>query len=55
MLIEEDTTSLTIKIAIVSLLMDHGLTFSRICWKGYDGLRSMKIHVNSLKKLSMDE
>uniref|UniRef100_A0A453ISC7 DUF4371 domain-containing protein n=1 Tax=Aegilops tauschii subsp. strangulata TaxID=200361 RepID=A0A453ISC7_AEGTS len=50
-----NTTSLTLKTAIESLLMEHGLTFSRVRGQGYDGASNMKGHVNGLKKLIMDE
>ncbi|XP_071684895.1 uncharacterized protein [Lolium perenne] len=51
----EDTTSLTLKKAIVALLMDHSLSFSMVRGQGYDGVSNMKGHVNGLKKLIMDE
>ncbi|XP_048530466.1 zinc finger MYM-type protein 1-like [Triticum urartu] len=50
-----DTTSLTLKTTIESLLMENGLTFSRVHGQGYDGASNMKGHVNGLKKLIMDE
>ena len=50
-----DTISLTLKTTIESLLMEHGLAFSRVRGQGYDGASNMKGHVNGLKKLIMDE
>jgi len=51
----EDTTSLTLKEAIQSLLIKYQLPLSKVCGQGYDGASNMKGHVNSLKKLIMDE
>jgi hypothetical protein len=51
----EDTTSLTLKEAIQSLLMKYQLPLSKVRGQGYDGANNMKGHVNGLKKLIMDE
>ncbi|KAG2567586.1 zinc finger MYM-type protein 1-like isoform X1 [Panicum virgatum] len=51
----ESTTSLTLKIAIEKLLMEHNLSWSMVRGQGYDGASNMKGHVNGLKKLIMDE
>jgi len=51
----EDTTSLTLKQAIQSLLIKYQLTLSKIRDQGYDGATNMKGHVNGLKKLIMEE
>jgi hypothetical protein len=51
----ENTTSLTLKSAIESLLMEHSLSLSKVRGQGYDGASNMKGHANGLKKLIMDE
>ncbi|KAG2589277.1 hypothetical protein PVAP13_5NG370481 [Panicum virgatum] len=51
----EDTTSLTLKQAIQSLLIKYQLPLSKIRGQGYDGASNMKDHVNGLKKLIMEE
>jgi len=51
----EDTTSLTLKEAIQSLLIKYQLPLSKVRGQGYDGASNMKGHVNGLKKLIMDE
>jgi hypothetical protein len=51
----ENTSSLTLKSAIVQLLMQHSLSLSMVSGQGYDGTSNMKGHVNGLKKLIMDE
>ena len=51
----EDTTSLTLKQAIQSLLIKYQLPLSKIRGQGYDGASNMKGHVNGLKKLIMEE
>ncbi|CAN6381362.1 unnamed protein product, partial [Urochloa humidicola] len=51
----ENTTALTLKAAIESLLMDHSLSLSKVRGQGYDGASNMKGHANGLKKLIMDE
>jgi hypothetical protein len=47
----EDTTSLTLKEAIQSLLIKYQLPLSKIRGQGYDGASNMKGHVNGLKKI----
>jgi hypothetical protein len=51
----EETTSLTLKEAIQSLLIKYQLPLSKGRGKGYDGANNMKGHVNGLKKLTMEE
>ena len=51
----EDTTSLTLKEAIQSLLIRYQLPLSKIRGQGYHGASNMKGHANGLKKLIMDE
>jgi hypothetical protein len=51
----EDTTSLTLKEAIKSLLTKYQLALSKVRGQGYDGASNMKGHVNGLKKQIMDE
>jgi hypothetical protein len=50
-----NTTSLTLKEAIQSLLIEWQLPLSKIRGQGYDGASNMKGHVNGLKKLMMEE
>ncbi|WVZ80661.1 LOW QUALITY PROTEIN: hypothetical protein U9M48_028119 [Paspalum notatum var. saurae] len=50
-----DTTALTLKEAIQSLLMKYQLPFSKVRGQGYDGASNMRGHVNGLKKLIMEE
>jgi hypothetical protein len=50
----ENTSSLTLKYAIVQLLMQHSLSLSMVRGQGYDGASNMKCHVNGLKKLIMN-
>jgi hypothetical protein len=49
----EDTTSLTLKEAIQSLLIKYQLPLSKVRGQEYDGANNMKGHVNGLKKLIM--
>jgi hypothetical protein len=51
----EDTTALTLKEAIQSLLMKYQLPLSKVRGQGYDGASNMKGNANGLKKLIMDE
>ena len=51
----EDTTSLSLKNAIESLLMEYSLSMSRIRGQGYDGASNMRGEINGLKTLIMDE
>jgi hypothetical protein len=50
-----NTTSLTLKEAIQSLLLEWQLPLSKIRGQGYDGASNMKGHVNGLKKQMMEE
>jgi hypothetical protein len=50
-----NTTSLTLKEAIQSLLLEWQLPLYKIRGQGYDGASNMKGHVNGLKKLMMEE
>jgi hypothetical protein len=51
----EDTTSLTLKKTIQSLIIKYQLPLSKVRGKGYDGASNMKGHANGLKKLIMKE
>jgi hypothetical protein len=51
----EDTTTLTLKEAIQSLLMKYQLPLSKVRGQGYDGASNMKGNANGLKKPIMDE
>jgi hypothetical protein len=51
----EDTTALTLKEAIQSLLMKYQLPLSKVRGQGHDGASNMKGNANGLKKLIMDE
>ncbi|XP_015697514.1 zinc finger MYM-type protein 1-like isoform X2 [Oryza brachyantha] len=51
----EDTTSLTLKEAIKSLLIKYQLHLAKVRGQGYDGASNMKGHVNGLKQLIMEE
>lgn len=46
-----DTTSLSLKNAIVSLLVEHSLSPSKIRGQGYDGASNMKGEIHGLKTL----
>ena len=48
-----DTTSLTLKTAIESLLLEHSLPLSRVRGQGYDGASNMRDSINGLKTLIM--
>ena len=50
-----NTTSLTLKHAIESLLMEHSLSLSRVRGQGYDGASNMSGAIRGLKTLIMDE
>uniref|UniRef100_A0A453NJ26 DUF4371 domain-containing protein n=1 Tax=Aegilops tauschii subsp. strangulata TaxID=200361 RepID=A0A453NJ26_AEGTS len=50
-----DTTSLTLKEAIQTLLMKYQLPISKLRGQGYDSASNMKGHVNGLKKLIMED
>lgn len=51
----EDTTSLTLKEAIKSLLIKYQLPLSKVRGQGYGGASNMIVHVNGLKKQIMEE
>ena len=48
-----DTTSSSLKEAIQSLLVSHGLTITQIRGQGYDGASNMKGEIKGLKTLIM--
>ncbi|XP_021749688.1 zinc finger MYM-type protein 1-like [Chenopodium quinoa] len=50
-----DTSSLTLKAAIESLLMEHSLTFSQVRGQGYDGASNMQGSIDGLKTLILNE
>ena len=50
-----DTTALSLKIAIESLFLKHGLSLSRLRGKGYDGVSNMQGEFNGLKALILRE
>ncbi|XP_042404544.1 zinc finger MYM-type protein 1-like [Zingiber officinale] len=50
-----DTTALSLKTAIDSLLCQHGLSISNLRGQGYDGASSMRGEFNGLKSLIMME
>lgn len=50
-----DTTSLTLKAAIESLLTDSSLTLSSVRGQGYDGASNMRGAINGLKTLILKE
>ncbi|XP_021836807.2 uncharacterized protein [Spinacia oleracea] len=52
---ELDTTSLTLKTAIESLLMEYSLTLSRVRGQGYDSTSNMQGSINGLKTLILNE
>jgi hypothetical protein len=50
-----DTTSLSLKNAIETLLASHGLAMSQIRGQGYDGASNMKGYIKWLKTFIMQE
>ncbi|XP_057533120.1 uncharacterized protein LOC130811009 [Amaranthus tricolor] len=50
-----DTTALSLKNAIMSLLMEHSLSSSMIRGQGYDGASNMRGEINGLKTLIMND
>ncbi|XP_021771319.1 zinc finger MYM-type protein 1-like [Chenopodium quinoa] len=50
-----NTTALTLKDAIMSLLVEHSLSPSMIRGQGYDGASNMKGEINGLKTLIMND
>jgi hypothetical protein len=51
----DDTTSLSLKKAIESVLVSHGLTLTSIRGQGYDGASNMTRDIKGLKTLIMQE
>ncbi|XP_021727172.1 zinc finger MYM-type protein 1-like [Chenopodium quinoa] len=51
----KDTTALSLKSAIESLLMEYSLSLSRVRGQGYDGASNMRGEINGLKTLIMNE
>ncbi|XP_066320138.1 uncharacterized protein [Miscanthus floridulus] len=51
----DDTTSSSLKEAIQSLLVSHGLTITQIRGQGYDGASNIKGEIKGLKTLIMKE
>uniref|UniRef100_A0A7N0V9K9 TTF-type domain-containing protein n=1 Tax=Kalanchoe fedtschenkoi TaxID=63787 RepID=A0A7N0V9K9_KALFE len=49
----EDTTAVSLKSAIQSLLMEHSLSMSKIRGQGYDGASNMRGEIHGLKTLIM--
>ncbi|KAL6572219.1 hypothetical protein OROMI_013177 [Orobanche minor] len=50
-----DTMTLSLRSAIVSLLIEHSLSPSKIRGQGYDGASNMKGEINGLKTLIMED
>ncbi|XP_021851187.1 uncharacterized protein [Spinacia oleracea] len=50
-----NTSSLTLKDVIESLLMEYSLTFSQGRGQGYDGASDMQVSINGLKTLILNE
>ncbi|XP_057515164.1 uncharacterized protein LOC130796782 [Amaranthus tricolor] len=50
-----NSTSLTIKNAILSLLMEHSLTLSKVRGQAYDGASNMQGSIDGLKTLILNE
>ncbi|XP_021775156.1 zinc finger MYM-type protein 1-like [Chenopodium quinoa] len=50
-----DTTALSLKEAILSLLNEHSLSLSRVRGQGYDGASNVKGEINGLKTLIKNE
>lgn len=51
----DDTSALSLKDAILSLLMEHSLSPSMIRGQGYDGASNMRGEINGLKTLIMND
>ncbi|XP_057247567.1 uncharacterized protein LOC125492695 [Beta vulgaris subsp. vulgaris] len=51
----EDTTAMSLRSAIISLLVDHSLNPSKIRGQGYDGASNMKGKINGLETLIVDD
>ncbi|CAN1253821.1 Zinc finger MYM-type protein 1, partial [Linum perenne] len=50
-----DTKATSLKKAIESMLVKHGLSISKVRGQGYDGARNMKEEINGLKTLILEE
>ncbi|XP_016506176.1 uncharacterized protein LOC107823980 [Nicotiana tabacum] len=50
-----DTSAKSLKESILSLLMKHSLSPSKICGQGYDGASNMQGKINGLKALILQE
>jgi hypothetical protein len=50
-----DTTSESLKKALVDMLSDHGLVVANIQGQGYDGASNMRGEFNGLQRLIWDE
>ncbi|XP_042041372.1 zinc finger MYM-type protein 1-like [Salvia splendens] len=50
-----DTTALSLRSAIISLLIEHSLSPSKIRGQGYDGASNMKSEIHGLKTLIMED
>ncbi|KAL5730797.1 hypothetical protein ACHQM5_003589 [Ranunculus cassubicifolius] len=51
----EDTSAISLKVAIENVFSIHGLTFARLRGQGYDGASNMRGAFNGLKTLIMKE
>jgi hypothetical protein len=51
----KDTTSESLKKALVDMLSDHGLVVANIRGQGYDGASNVREEFNGLQKLIRDE
>jgi hypothetical protein len=51
----KDTTSESLKKALVEMLSDHGLVVAKLRGQGYDGASNMRGEFNGLQKLIRDE
>ncbi|KAL6499900.1 hypothetical protein OROGR_027810 [Orobanche gracilis] len=50
-----DTTTLSLRSEIISLLVEHSLSPSKIRGQGYDGANNMTGEINGLKALIMED
>jgi hypothetical protein len=51
----DDTTSSSLKNAIETVLVSHGLSMTRIRGQGYDGASNTKVDIKGLKTLILQE
>jgi hypothetical protein len=51
----EDTTSLSLKMALLDVLDEYGLSIDRLRGQGYDGASNMRGEFNGLQKQIRDE